>query len=256
MLLKIYNAGKFISHGGGNHLTRVIQSDELIVVLQGELEMFEDDHKYLIRTGEWLFLQHGKTHGGIKKYPKNLSFFWIHFKDSSVFEKLPRHGELCDQAVFANYIQCYLNEQSRTNPDKKILELLFKIMLREIARKDSDQNQERTNALTAAAKKYMSTHFQEPLSLNSISSQLHCNPRYLSRLYRQTCGVTIFADLNKIRIRRAMWLLAHGNISIKETAQLCGFNDTAYFRRQFRSHCSMTPKEFRRQYQTGEWNTQ
>ena len=71
-------AGKFIFAGEGRHITRVHDWDELIVVLQGELEMFEEDRKFSVRAGEWLLLRRGKKHGGLAPYPANLSFFWLH----------------------------------------------------------------------------------------------------------------------------------------------------------------------------------
>lgn len=251
-------AGKFIFAGEGRHIIRVHKSDELIVVLQGELEMFEENRKFRVRPGEWLLLQRGKRHGGLAPYPENLSFFWIHFlDDGTVINKLPQHGILREPGNFSIHIQSFLNEQSRLEPDKKIMELLFLLMIQEMHRPLQEPlNVELATPLATAAQKYIGTHFGEPLSLESIARELHCNPQYLSRLYRRAFGITLTEDLNKMRIARAKWFLAYGSLSIKETAKKCGFNDLAYFRRQFRRYCSMTPNEYRKHHLSGFWNTQ
>ena len=186
-------AGKFIFAGEGRHITRVHDWDELIVVLQGELEMFEEERKFRVRAGEWLLLQRGKRHGGLAPYPANLSFFWLHFRDDgTVIGKLPQHGILREPANFSVHIQSFLNEQNRLEPDKKIMELLFLLMVQEMHRPSQEQLKvELATPLAIAAQKYIGTHFNEQLSLESIASELHCNPQYLSRLYRKAFGITL-----------------------------------------------------------------
>ena len=251
-------AGKFICAGNGRHVTRVINTDELIVVLQGELEMVEEDRQFRVRPGEWLLLKRGRRHGGLAPYPDNLSFFWFHFMDDgSVMETLPQHGILQEPTDFSVYAQAFLNEQSRLAPDREIMNLLLALMIQEMRRTSSiPEEQKLATPLAVAAQKFIGTHFFEDLSLETISSSLHCNAQYLSRLYHRTYGETLIEALNKVRISRAKWYLATGSLSIKEIARCCGFNDMAYFRRQFHRYCSMTPSAFRQQYLAGKWNTQ
>ena len=80
MLYEICNGGRFISRGRGQHPTRRIDSDELIYVLRGELAIFEEKQSFRVAAGEWLFLRRGRRHGGLALYPRNLSFFWLHFR--------------------------------------------------------------------------------------------------------------------------------------------------------------------------------
>ena len=180
----------------------------------------EEDRKFSVRAGEWLLLRRGKKHGGLAPYPANLSFFWLHFMDDgTVISKLPQHGILREPANFSVHIQSFLNEQNRLEPDKKIMELLFLLMVQEMHRPSQDRLKvELATPLAIAAQKYIGTHFNEQLSLESIASELHCNPQYLSRLYRKVFGITLTEELNKRRIARAKWLLAYGSLSIKETA--------------------------------------
>ena len=53
MSREILHAGKFISRGKGKHITRVMDSCELIVVLSGELNMFEEERYFRIHSGEY-----------------------------------------------------------------------------------------------------------------------------------------------------------------------------------------------------------
>ena len=73
------NAGRLISRGHGRHVSRVIDSWELILVLKSEMKMFVGREKYTVPAGKCLLLPPGIRHGGLSPYTENLSFFWIHF---------------------------------------------------------------------------------------------------------------------------------------------------------------------------------
>ena len=79
------NGGRFISRGRGKHPIRRIDSDELIYVLHGKLEIFEDKQIFAVNAGEWLILKRGRRHGGLSDFGKDLSFFWVHFIDENNF---------------------------------------------------------------------------------------------------------------------------------------------------------------------------
>ena len=255
MSREILHAGKFISGGKGKHITRVMDSHELIVVLSGELNMFEEDHYFRIRGGEYLLLQQGKTHGGLSTYPANLSFFWLHFRDDQLLQELPKSGQLSAHSPLPGYAQMFLMEQGREKPDQESLALLFELMVRELRRSSENAVSTVTTPLADMARRYLLTHYTEPISLDSISKELHCNPKYLGQIYHRIYGETLITTLNRLRIERACQLLITENTSIKEAAQNCGFNDLAYFRRQFARFCNMTPREYLWQKLAGYWNS-
>ena len=254
MFYEIHNGGRFISRGKGEHPTRIIDTDELIVVLQGSLDMFEGEQQFNVRKGEWLILHRGKRHGGKALYPKNLSFFWLHFRDlDGWLNELPQHGQIEKPSVISGYIQNFLNEQNRVDPDKKILDLLFQLIFSELRRK-SIPEQNRT-PLAILAKNYIDIHFMEPINLTSAAETLKCNTEYLGRLFHQCYGESFVAYLNRKRIEQAAVYLADEVYSVKEIMELCGFRDPAYFRRKFRSCYNQSPGEYRENHSGGHRNT-
>ncbi len=248
MRFELYNGGKFVSRGGGKHPTRVLDSDELICVLNGTLEIFEDDVPFTVRSGEWLFLRRGHRHGGLGEYAPELRFFWLHFLDRDGWlARFPQHGRSVDPARLADYALALLSEQRRIAPDPVSQRLLFQLMLREILRSSRELPPPRNDtALTIAADRYLRLHFSEAIGVGDVAEALACNSEYLGRLYHHCRGETVTAALNRLRIEHAAKLLADAPLSIKEVAAACGFNDPAYFRRKFRLFHGLTPGEFRR----------
>lgn len=254
MLYQIYNSGRFISRGKGEHPTRIIKSDELIFVIRGELDMFEEQQQFHIKQGEWLILHRGKLHGGMARYPENLSFYWLHFCDlSGWLNEFPQHSKAENHSRIINYIQDFLNEQNRIEPDQKILKLLFELIFAELKRKSVPEA--KRTPLAEAAKNHIDLHFTEPINLASTAETLQCSHEYLGRLFHQCYGESLVSYLNRKRIEKAAADLASCPSSIKEIAANCGFNDLAYFRRKFHSYYNQTPGTFRKKHSGGHRNT-
>ena len=258
MFGKLFNGGRFMSRGKERHPSRIIDSDELIFVVRGELAIFEEENSFHLRPGEWLFLQRGRRHGGSAVYPNNLVFFWFHFLKAENFPfSIARHGKAENPSIIAEYMQNLLNEQSRIEPDRAVQDLLFELILRELSRSPV-QNFSTANEptpLAEAALQYLTLHYMENISLASTAAALHCNVEYLGKIFRKCYGESFLSRLNKKRIEQAAEQLAGGTISIKAVADNCGFNDIAYFRRKFMLYYNQTPGEFRKKHTSGHVNS-
>lgn len=249
------NGGKFISRGSGRHITRVIDSMELIYVIAGTLDMFEEDRHFHLRSGDFLYLYPGRLHGGLTPYSANLSFFWGHFtgKDS-LPEQIPQTGHICHPGRMGDYISMLLTEQT-LDGDRISCDLLLALLMNETSRVGDDDSAE-GKSLANAAERFLKQHFTEAVSTASVAEELNCNADYLGRLFRQQFRCTLTDYLNQLRLNHAASLLAAGCSSIKEAAYNSGFSDLAYFRKRFLREFSMRPSEFRKQRLAGHINTQ
>ncbi len=258
MSVQFLKVGRFYSSGrGGRHVTRVIDSDEIIYVVRGELYMFEGSNHFRIAPGEWLRLHRSVRHGGDAAYCRNLSFFWVHFHAGEEdLRDLPQHGCAERASGLPEYFQALLREQSRTRGDDAVKELLLQLILRVMARSNNPNPAEEHSALPAAADRLIQLHFFEELTPAMIGHALKCNPAYLGRLYHRTRGETLAEAVNRRRVEQAAQLLGEGTMSIKEAAMQSGFNDMAYFRRKFKSFYGMLPGDFRRNSQLGAVNVE
>ena len=70
------------------------------------------------------------------------------------------------------------------------------------------------------------------------------NPKYFCRYFRSMTERTPIDYLNYYRIECACEMLSTKDISIKEVALSCGFNDESYFIKTFHKYKGITPKQF------------
>lgn len=101
-------------------------------------------------------------------------------------------------------------------------------------------------SMASSVDAYIAAHYHEAISTPQIARQLHYNPSYLERAYRQECGSSIRGAINARRIREACaQLRISRKQGIAEIAALCGYNDPGYFRRAFKRAVHMTPHGYR-----------
>ncbi|MGN0315879.1 MAG: helix-turn-helix transcriptional regulator [Fusicatenibacter sp.] len=94
---------------------------------------------------------------------------------------------------------------------------------------------------------YISTHFQEPLTLNTVAQELHFNKYYISRIFSQKLHCHFNEYLNQLRLNHAARLLRETDCSITDIWQDAGFESQKTFNRTFLAHYQMTPSQYRKE---------
>jgi AraC-like DNA-binding protein len=92
---------------------------------------------------------------------------------------------------------------------------------------------------------YVQENFHDPITRESVAQHFGLAPNHVSRLFRKE-GLMRFNDyLNLVRVNRAKFMLQNYNLTLKEIASNCCYNDPAYFCRVFKKICNTTPTEYR-----------
>jgi len=108
------------------------------------------------------------------------------------------------------------------------------------------------NGVVTEIQRYISGHYQEPLSLNSLSQIYNFSPVYMGRLFKKEIGVAFNEYLNNYRIEAAKTLIDSGSHMIYEIAEMVGYKDLNYFYKCFKNITGLTPKEYRKAKGQGE----
>lgn len=93
---------------------------------------------------------------------------------------------------------------------------------------------------------YISTHFQEPLTLDQISQELHFNKYYISRVFSGRLHCSFSEYVNRLRLDHAARMLRETDQSITDIWQDAGFESQKTFNRTFLSCYGMTPSQYRK----------
>lgn len=102
------------------------------------------------------------------------------------------------------------------------------------------------DSLAKQATLFLNKHFQEPITLEDVCSELHCSKSHLNRCLRQSTGKSTIEFLNMIRCSNALQLIRQGQYTVRECAERSGFNNMSYFSRKFQEIYGKKPKDVRR----------
>jgi Response regulator containing CheY-like receiver domain and AraC-type DNA-binding domain len=94
-------------------------------------------------------------------------------------------------------------------------------------------------------KYYLNRHYNEQISLQSISDKFGINLYYLSQLFKKETGENFVNYLSRIRIEKAKKLLKDSGFSVKEIAGKVGYDDEKYFIKVFSKQAGLSPGRYR-----------
>ena len=97
----------------------------------------------------------------------------------------------------------------------------------------------------ATVKAYIESHLSDELDRDTLAAMVYLNADYLSHLFKKDTGSSLINYVIDRRIARSKELLAKGEMSIRDIAITCGFQNISYFSRQFKKSTGMTPRQFR-----------
>lgn len=92
---------------------------------------------------------------------------------------------------------------------------------------------------------------QHRLSVAELAEECSISPRHLSRIFKQSTGMTVGEYISHTRLARAKELLENEDMLVKTVGWECGFDSPAAFTAAFRKATGYSPQEFRALFRRG-----
>ncbi|TLS53185.1 response regulator [Paenibacillus antri] len=108
-----------------------------------------------------------------------------------------------------------------------------------------EEQREKTSDAVGKVNEYILRHLGGDVSQTRLAEIVYLSPSYLSRLYKQSTGLSLTEFITNARIQRAKQLLRDTPHKIHDIAAEVGFESASYFTRFFKKMTNMTPQEFR-----------
>lgn len=237
---------------------------ELIHIISGTFLLTLDNESKEYSAGDVIFVRDGVLHGGT---PNDCVFDCIVFdlqillKDNHACSKIIRdimdHNIIINQLLSAKSdnilpLMCLLSETLSTKKQgyefmtQGYLYQLIGVIIAEHLYMDNTQNSsvsERLNSIKNVLN-HISENYYNNISLEQLAKIAGMNPKYFCRYFKSMTERTPIDYLNFYRIECACEMLSTKDLSIKEVAVSCGFNDESYFIKTFHKYKGITPKQF------------
>ena len=186
---------------------------------------------YSVGKGQAFFIRPGEKTVYYADKNNPWAYVWVGFKGELA------KGFLNSPDVF-KYNQSIVDEllnivQTKQEVEPRLAGVGFKLYA-ELAKKSEHVDH------SSKAKNYINTHYMENVSIEEISKLLGLNRKYLSRIFKDTYGVTMQEYLIDRRLSEANKLLKTG-CSVEETAYMVGYNDPFGFSKAYKKRYGNSP---------------
>lgn len=248
---------------------------ELSVVLEGRMEYLVNDKRYVLETGDCVFVNSGAMHAGrtldaapcrylVVSFLTSViggategAFAEIYFggvMDAGGLPSLVFRAGAGDAAAYCRAVfeACKGRGDGWELSVKSSLCLLWGTLYRE-AKRCNPESPEHSASVARIKKaiRYMNENYAAKLTLEDIAAACNLSKSEFCRSFKRITRRTAFDFLMDLRIRKSLRLLEQDGASVTETALSSGFSGSSYYTEIFRRYMNCTPREYLRQKRGG-----
>ena len=269
-LLRIQEIGFHTVNALYAHPDRKLDWNVFFYIVNGEMQVWEEEKEYVVSSGQFLFLKSGLHHWGEPKSLPGTSWYWIHFYNtpsyypecnlfSSTFHvilydeynrvlKLPKHGSMLKAQIIESKLDSMNRLFNSTDPFRAItLSLqsmeLFLDLFKESTSIGPLSKSDRTAQRVIEYIEHKETHC---LKSKEIEDHLQMNYAYLCKAFKAKTGSTIHEYNTQVFVNKAMKMMRDTNKNISEISDRLGFSSPYYFSRVFREIVGCSPSDYYR----------
>lgn len=249
---------------------------EIICIIKGELEIIIDYKKYIVPSGNIIFINTNTPHKILLGNSADLCFYdciflpellymfensfigtvpfiWFSAKKQNQFSFTEFNSENEIKEIVSELYEIFI-----TRPygyefllHSKVLSLCIPLIENQLPTTNINlhKSSEKDLFMIKQILDYIDKNYT--LSSANISTHFSVSPA-LKTLFKAVTDYTIFEYAEYVKLAHAKVLLAKNIHSVTEIALHLGYSNSAYFSKRFKSFTKMTPSEFRRFFKSSD----
>ncbi len=145
-------------------------------------------------------------------------------------------------------IGLYKNGDNNLQDDVQASGLLTQLMVRCICAAGTRAERSSLPSYVLDVRNYISLHYAERITLDTLSKTLSINKYYLQKLFKRHMGLSPNEYLIQTRLTRAKQLLRTASLPISQISMDVGIHNIGHFISLFKQHEGITPSAYRQRW--------
>jgi AraC-like DNA-binding protein len=225
-LFVLVNEGEANFHRNGRIVN--LKAHDLLVMCPGERIYYEANSPWSI---QWL----GLYGNAVNKYVTALS---VNGKNPIIHLKNFREIETIMDKIYA------IAEDSSECAEAMQIGLVYQFFSALL----QDKKNAPTQDIVESAMRIIDYNLNTEITVEEISNTLHIDPSHLTRVFKNSTGISPKQYMLNQKIDHAKTLLTETNASIFDVAQSVGYADQLYFSRIFKKKEGLSPSKYRKKF--------
>ena len=223
----------------------------LFVIFKSPSAVEVDGEQIFVENGDGMLFGPGEAQ---KYYPRQGNFVhdFVHFEFesnaqaqefSSIAHRTVLH--LLNPVAMSDILRLIENEKMSESADGDILSDLFRAFLRMALRSTENRASPWYCEAILRLRNEIIREPGRPWDIELMAKESSLSKSYLQMLFKKQFGISCMDAVIMARVQMAQNLLVETELSVAQIGELCGYNNTEHFIRQFKSHSSATPLKYR-----------
>lgn len=228
----------------------------VMCLTSGSLDMKVGDKRCTLTAGKCIIMS-PHTYVWYNNYESEdtLRYYTVHvtgYEAKQIFENCGlRVGEVLDVMITRDITEQFerilsLFPAIRPNFEFSLnvmLQCFFVMLGKNIVLKESSASERIDHSIV-----YIHKHLSEELSVEELARIEFLSPSRYRTLFKETLGISPIEYISQQRMRLACHLIEHGDLSLSQISEACGYSDRLYFQRVFKKYIGITPGGYKSKF--------
>ena len=234
---------------------------EISIVLEGQANYTIEEQEFQLNAGQIMLFNPGTHHGEEQRtgtYSHQLHIGLTNISlDGLKRNHLPTKKAILNlgeyQWEFLDKAWRLVKEYSEEQPEFQLMvkALIIEMLVLILRSLEKVQDNTVTLALSKNAKRkqylvnhaiyYLENHHTQEITLEQLADTLYVSPTYLSKVFKESTGMSPINYLIQVRLKHAKELLANEQLTIREISQAVGYQDAYHFSKLFKKYYGVSP---------------
>ncbi len=236
---------------------------EISIVLEGQANYTIEEQEFQLNAGQIMLFNPGTHHGEEQRtgtYSHQLHIGLTNISlDGLKRNHLPTKKAILNlgeyQWEFLDKAWRLVKEYSEEQPEFQLMvkALIIEMLVLILRSLEKVQDNTVTLALSKNAKRkqylvnhaiyYLENHHTQEITLEQLADTLYVSPTYLSKVFKESTGMSPINYLIQVRLKHAKELLANEQLTIREISQAVGYQDAYHFSKLFKKYYGVSPSQ-------------
>ena len=221
------------------------QGFELLVVLEGEMQVQVDNTLYSLWKGQSILIFPNQIHSIESRNSKHVLCIFSTDLVQAYFSKMQHKKPVSNRFVLDAYLVQELDNLLSESSSFEKKGILYSICAAFDKGASYEKRMAYDDSLLHTIFAFVEENFEGDCELNDLARKTGYSYSYLSRCFKKITGISFNTYVNRFRVSNACYLLNNTQKSILECALESGYKSIRSFNRNFMSVLAITPKEYR-----------